>query len=72
MENAIYHGLESKKEKGRLDIRWLKLDEILCFEVIDDGVGIQPDKLSELKEMLDNQDTPGEDNFALKKISICK
>ncbi|MDU0200529.1 MULTISPECIES: sensor histidine kinase [Paenibacillus] len=68
VENAIYHGLENKRGKGRLDIRW-KLDgQILHFEVEDDGIGIQPDKMAELTAMMASDEWEGEHNFALRNI----
>ncbi len=40
VENAIIHGLEQKRESGNLWIKGFKKQENLCFEIIDDGVGI--------------------------------
>lgn len=40
VENAIYHGLEPKLEKGRITITGKKEGEYLIFTVSDDGVGI--------------------------------
>jgi two-component system sensor histidine kinase YesM len=40
VENAIIHGLEQKRGKGKLWIKGYKLNSDLCFEIIDDGVGM--------------------------------
>ncbi|MCY6370036.1 sensor histidine kinase [Clostridium ganghwense] len=40
VENAIIHGLEPKLEKGKLVIKGYKKEENICFEIIDNGVGI--------------------------------
>lgn len=40
VENAIIHGLEQKRDCGSLWIKGYKLKDDLCFEIIDDGVGI--------------------------------
>ncbi|RCW42239.1 cache domain-containing sensor histidine kinase [Paenibacillus prosopidis] len=69
VENAIYHGIESKRGKGRLDIRWIQKGGLLCFEVIDDGVGISPEKLRQIEEALESNDFTREENFALKNIN---
>nr|WP_239566072.1 sensor histidine kinase [Paenibacillus sacheonensis] len=69
VENAIYHGLESKLDEGRLDINWHSRDGLLIFEVKDDGVGIPADKLAELHEMLGSEELQVERNFALKNIN---
>jgi len=55
VENAIYHGLELKKGKGRLIISGGVDDNgFLVIRVEDNGVGIQPDILSSLLESLEN------------------
>lgn len=41
VENAIVHGLEPKRGKGMLIIRGFKDSSNLCFEVIDDGIGMK-------------------------------
>ncbi len=46
-ENAIWHGLMHKEEKGHLEIEVYQCDEVLCCKITDDGVGRQ--KASELK-----------------------
>jgi LytS/YehU family sensor histidine kinase len=46
-ENAIWHGLMHKKEKGHLDIELEQRDEILFCKITDDGIGRA--KASELK-----------------------
>lgn len=68
VENAIYHGLENKRGKGRLDISWKMDGQILHFEVEDDGIGISPDKMAELTAMMASDEWEGEHNFALRNI----
>jgi len=46
-ENAIWHGLMHKEEKGNLLIEILKEGDFLIFRIIDDGIGRQ--KAAELK-----------------------
>jgi two-component system sensor histidine kinase YesM len=69
VENAIYHGLENKQGRGRLDISWRSEGQILYFEVGDDGIGIESDKLVELTGVLENEEVVGEHNFALRNIN---
>ncbi|TFE19694.1 sensor histidine kinase [Cohnella luojiensis] len=42
VENAIFHGIELKEDKGNIAIRGRKEGETLVFEVEDDGVGFDP------------------------------
>lgn len=56
VENAIYHGLESKPSQGALTISGVRTGEGDCrISIADDGVGIPPDKLGEIKAMLNDK-----------------
>ena len=48
LENAINYGLVSEKQ-GRICIRCFKQSDMICFEVIDDGAGIEAEKLKQLQ-----------------------
>ncbi|MCU6709913.1 sensor histidine kinase [Paenibacillus sp. J5C_2022] len=63
IENSFYHGLEPKVGRGTLSLTIKRVGQSLYIFVHDDGVGIHPDKLEELNEML-RQDQPldGSDN----------
>ncbi len=39
IENAIEHGIQHKKTKGNIDIRFVLKDNTMFFEVKDDGIG---------------------------------
>ena len=39
VENAIWHGLMHKEEKGNLQIEIFENENMLCCKIIDDGVG---------------------------------
>ena len=40
VENAIEHGLKPKSEKGLLEIKITKENDLLCFKIKDNGVGL--------------------------------
>jgi tetratricopeptide (TPR) repeat protein len=46
-ENAIWHGLMHKEEKGHLNIELYQEEDILCCKITDDGIGRK--KAAELK-----------------------
>ncbi|WP_138752573.1 sensor histidine kinase [Paenibacillus sinopodophylli] len=52
VENAIYHGLENKRGKGSITIKGFMRDEMIYFEIYDDGVGMTPEQVTELKKLL--------------------
>ncbi len=75
VENAIYHGLESKATPGTLTISCHKTAEGDCaLCVADDGMGIPPDKLAEIqaklrdKTLRDVLHTPAGNSLALVNI----
>lgn len=70
VENAVVHGLVPKAGKGRLTVKIQKVSGKVQFEVRDDGVGMLPERLKELRngylkgefELKDVQDNIGVNN----------
>jgi len=52
VENAIYHGLETKIGKGTVTIKAYRTAKRLVVNIQDDGLGISYDKLVEINEIL--------------------
>lgn len=52
IENAIYHGLETKEGPGRIIVRMAATASRLLIHIIDDGVGINGDAVDELNATL--------------------
>ena len=50
VENAIEHGLKSKKEKGLLQIHVSEKGKWMCFKVLDNGVGFNKENVSTDRE----------------------
>ncbi|MCC3371486.1 sensor histidine kinase [Cohnella sp. REN36] len=70
VENAIFHGIEKKKGSGRVTVAWKRQEDRLLFEVTDDGVGMRPGQLNELREALsEHESIRTGSNFAMKNIS---
>lgn len=53
VENAIYHGIKTKRAKGHIAIEVTVSDEHLVMTVTDDGVGMSPKRLETVRRMLD-------------------
>ncbi|RAV22092.1 cache domain-containing sensor histidine kinase [Paenibacillus contaminans] len=49
VENAITHGLETKRGKGKLNITGRKLEDRVRFVISDDGTGMPPEVLQSMK-----------------------
>ena len=54
VENAIYHGIKGRRHKGRINIKVFRDADLLILKIIDDGVGINKDKLKKIKESLED------------------
>lgn len=62
IENAIYHGIKNRKSGGTISVSVLLINEFeIEILVNDNGIGIQNDKLRELKEIL--QESNSNDTF---------
>jgi len=54
VENAIYHGIDMKKEAGKLCIECSKSEDKVLISVSDNGIGIKKQDLEELRKNLEN------------------
>ncbi|MFB9327458.1 sensor histidine kinase [Paenibacillus aurantiacus] len=59
VENAIYHGIRNKPEKGLITIRGFELDGSIVFEVEDDGLGMSEERLAALWNASESEASPG-------------
>ncbi|KPL90220.1 hypothetical protein SE18_08205 [Herpetosiphon geysericola] len=53
VENALYHGIKNKRNGGTIVVRgrWLA-DDRLQIEVADNGIGMTPERLAQIRELL--------------------
>lgn len=65
VENAIYHGLEKKGEKGTITVSIYRRNSILVYEINDDGNGSDEVEVSQLLQKV------GKDNrgFGIKNVN---
>jgi two-component system, sensor histidine kinase YesM len=52
VENAIYHGIKERRGHGSIRVESLRREGVLVLRVIDDGVGMAPAKLEEVRALL--------------------
>ena len=55
LENAIWHGLRYKEEKGKLELRFKKENRKLKIEIEDNGIGIQNSQSFKTKHQRENK-----------------
>lgn len=52
VENSVFHGILPKSRKGRIYIRICRKQEYLGICIEDDGIGIQPDMLERIENLM--------------------
>jgi len=52
VENAIYHGVKERRGHGTISVEALRQDGMLVMRVRDDGVGMSPEKLAQVRAAL--------------------
>jgi two-component system, sensor histidine kinase YesM len=68
VENSIYHGVRKKREKGLISIRGYQEDGDLIFTVYDNGAGIAPDRLEQIRENLNKVYLPKESGIGVYNV----
>jgi len=66
IENAIEHGIQHKKTKGNIDIRFVLKDNTIFFKVEDDGIGRA--KAGKLNKNKDEIHKPFGTSITIKRI----
>ena len=51
VENAIYHGIKERRGHGSIQVEARRRDGMLVMRVSDDGVGMSPAKLAEVRAL---------------------
>lgn len=52
IENAIYHGIKNKRGGGKITVNGEESGDNVIISISDDGIGMDPDKLLEVKNAL--------------------
>jgi len=60
VENAIYHGIKERRGHGSVRVEALRRDGMLVLRVSDDGVGMTPARLEEVRALLSSAHPSGE------------
>ena len=66
VENALYHGIKLKRAKGTIRITATPADGCVLLRVEDNGVGITPQRLAQLRDAMEQQERVG---FGLSAVN---
>ncbi|MEK3890814.1 cache domain-containing sensor histidine kinase [Bacillus sp. FSL K6-3431] len=70
VENAIYHGIKTKKGRGEIQITVERTTEALFLFVKDDGIGITSDKINQLNQQFQSINAIGRDlGYGLSNVN---
>lgn len=69
VENAIIHGIEMKKGKGTIEVTGYRTGDDVVFAVSDDGLGMTPERLEEVRKHLESGMQSSDDIFALTNVN---
>ena len=56
VENALYHGIKNKRGMGHIRVTGELDGEKLVFRVWDDGIGMSPERLEQVRRMVRGED----------------
>ncbi len=69
VENALYHGIKYKREKGKITVRGTRSGDSVLLRVYDDGVGMDPDDLGRLQMAIQRPCKETERGFGLANVN---
>lgn len=70
VENAIYHGIKGKEGLGTIILSGRKKDNVMIFEIYDDGLGMTEQELENLIKSVNNNRSEHQSNsFGLKNVN---
>lgn len=69
LENSIYHGIKPKRENVKIIIRGRPIGQNILIEVIDEGVGMSPERCAEINQTLRGSYVLKGDNVGLVNVN---
>ncbi len=61
VENAIYHGIKNSGRRGHVEIRGRREAEVVVLAVVDDGVGMSPERMAQVLQPVNGRRHPAEE-----------
>ncbi len=68
VENALYHGIKNKRGLGHIRVTGERVDDEIVLEVLDDGIGIMPERLEMIKRGIDEKAPEENDIYGLHNV----
>lgn len=68
VENAVVHGLENKPEGVTVKLKISANSDIVTVKVSDNGLGITPERLEEVQQLMTDQEEPTRSRIGLRNV----
>lgn len=69
IENSLYHGIKMLRAKGKITVTAEIMDDVICFHVIDNGVGMDEEKLNALREEIEMTGNKQSTGFGVANVN---
>ncbi len=69
IENSLYHGIKMLRARGKITVTGEIIDEVVCFHVIDNGIGMDVKELNELRKEIEMTGSKQSSGFGLANVN---
>ncbi len=69
IENSLYHGIKMLRAKGKITVTGEMKDQIICFHVIDNGIGLDEQELDALRKEIEMPGNKQSSGFGLANVN---
>lgn len=69
IENSLYHGIKMLRARGKITVTGEIMDEVICFHVIDNGIGMEEEELNALRHEVEMPGSKQSSGFGLANVN---
>ncbi len=69
IENSLYHGIKMLRARGKITVTGEIMNEIICFHVIDNGIGMDEEELTALRKEIEMPGSEQSTGFGLANVN---
>jgi len=69
IENSIYHGIKMLRARGKITVTGEIMGEVICFHVIDNGIGMNEEELNTLRKEVEMPGSELSTGFGLANVN---
>ncbi len=69
IENSLYHGIKMLRARGKITVTGEIIDTVICFHVIDNGIGMDEQQLAALRQEIEMPGSKQSSGFGLANVN---